>query len=421
MAERKDKDPGFGRLDDIDEPAALPLGLRSAGPRSDDESGPSAWPADPAADGFRADPPEDAAAPAIASVTGLTTRTHPTVVDADAPAAGQPGSAMRLARERLGMDTPALATRTRLPRRVIEDLEANRFDAVPPAYVRGYLRAVARELNCNADRWIQAYEDLGYTEPVLRATVQRNTSGRWGLSRGVWALTVSAILVSALGLGVYAWTDGQHANPFAGFGDWVAGVQERFARSAPQPEPMVTDPEPPGIGDDTVAELEWMPEPPVLGAIADSQPSDMQAEAEALALHSEPGLPVADLPPEDAFPEATQPEEPAAAATATMPSTAIGTAADAAPEPAAPLRAGASRLTLSFEAASWVEIRSASDEVMLRGIFHAGDDRSIVVQMPARVVLGNAPGVRLSRDGAVVDLSPHTREDRTARLTLGGD
>jgi cytoskeleton protein RodZ len=415
VAERKDRDPGFGRLDDLDEPAVLPLGLRSARPRSDDESGPVDWPADSAADGLRADPPEDAAAPAIASVTGLTTRTHPAVIDADAPAAGQPGSAMRLARERLGMDTLALATRTRLPRRVIEDLEANRFDAVPPAYVRGYLRTVARELDCNADRWIQAYEDLGYTEPVLRATVQRNASGRWGLSRGVWALTVSAILVSALGLGVYSWTDAQHANPFAGLGDWVAGVQERFARTAPEPEPMVTESEPPAMADDMIAELEWMPEPAALDTIADSLPSDTEAGADALALQSGPGLPAVDLPPEGTFPE-----EAAAAATATMPSTAIG-AAEAAPEPAAPLRAGASRLTLSFEAASWVEIRSPSDEVMLRGVFHAGDDRSIVVQMPARVVLGNAPGVRLSRDGAVVELSSHTREDRTARFTLGAD
>jgi cytoskeleton protein RodZ len=415
VAERKDKDPGFGRLDDLDEPTGLPLGLRSAGPRSDDESGPATWPGDSAADRLRADSPDDATEPAIASVSGLTTRTHPAVIDADAPAAGHPGSAMRLARERLGMDTLALATRTRLPRRVIEDLEANRFDAVPPAYVRGYLRAVARELDCNADRWIQAYEDLGYREPVLRATVQRNASRRWGLSRGIWALTVSAILVSALGLGVYAWTDGHQANPLAGLGDWVAGVQERFARTAPEPEPMATEPDPAAMAGDVISELDWMPEPGEFDSFADPPPFEAPAEAEGLVMEPEPGALPREQPPEGIFAE-----EAAAPATETVPAPATG-AAEAAPEPAAPLRAGDSRLTLSFEAASWVEIRSASDEVLLRGIFHAGDDRSVVVQMPARVVLGNAPAVRLSHDGAVVDLNPHTREDRTARFTLGAD
>jgi cytoskeleton protein RodZ len=303
MAERKDRDPGFGRLDDLEEPAGLPLGLRSAGPRSDDESGPAAWPANSPTDGLRADSPDDAAEPAIASVSGLTTRTHPTVVDAEASAAGLPGSAMRLARERLGMDTLALATRTRLPRRVIEDLEANRFDAVPPAYVRGYLRAVARELDCNADRWIQAYEDLGYTEPVVRATVQRNTSGRWGLSRGIWALTVSAILVSALGLGVYAWTDGQHANPFAGLGDWVAGVQDRFARAAPEPEPVVAEPEPSAMADDVIAELEWMPEPGAFDSVADPLPLEAPADTGAPVMEPDPEARSGEAPPEDTFPE----------------------------------------------------------------------------------------------------------------------
>jgi cytoskeleton protein RodZ len=78
-------------------------------------------------------------------------------------------------------------------------------------------------------------------------------------------------------------------------------------------------------------------------------------------------------------------------------------------------------LSLSFDATSWVEVRSASDRVALQGIFHAGDERTVSVQLPARVVLGNAPAVRLVRDGAAVDLTPHSRTDRTARFSLGAD
>jgi cytoskeleton protein RodZ len=94
----------------------------------------------------------------------------------------------------------------------------------------------------------------------------------------------------------------------------------------------------------------------------------------------------------------------------------------AAAEPAAVAStAGRSLLELSFQETSWAEIRSASDTIELRGVFDRGDRRSIEVELPARVVLGNAPGVTLDLDGEAVDLAPHTRADRTARFDLGAD
>lgn len=466
MAERKDKEPVFGKLDDLDETEGLPSGLRGLGLRSGgdrDRRGAASPSRDSTGDtSLGMSEPE----PAISVASGLTTRTHPVEPAPDGSGPGQPGAGIRFAREKLGMDKSDLASRTRLSRRIIEDLEGNRFDSMPPAYVRGYLRGVARELGGDAENWIRAYEGLGYTEPVLRPTVQRNPSARWGLSGGVWSLTVAAILVSALGLGVYAWTEGDRETPFARIALWLGEVQQRFTRAAPEPEPVPEggpgpDATTPSAPEQPVTELEWAQEvsplepaqePLIMEPLGAPQAAP-PTEPESVAPPAEEGLPavlpesragVGDAvqpepsvaPEPDPFPARalpdpvsapqTDPVEGEAPAAATERDTSQAVAPAPAPaardeQEAAPVAEVRSVLSLSFDATSWVEVRSASDRVALQGIFHAGDERTVSVQLPARVVLGNAPAVRLVRDGAAVDLAPHSRTDRTARFSLGAD
>jgi|GEM_PF-1074173 len=467
MAERKDKEPVFGKLDDLDETDGLPSGLRGLGLRSGgdrDRRGAASANADSTGDtSLGMSEPE----PAISVASGLTTRTHPVEPAPDGSGPGQPGAGIRFAREKLGMDKIDLASRTRLSRRIIEDLEGNRFDSMPPAYVRGYLRGVARELGGDAENWIRAYEGLGYTEPVLRPTVQRNPSARWGLSGGVWSLTVAAILVSALGLGVYAWTEGDRETPFARIALWFGEVQQRFTRAAPEPEPVpeggpAPDATTPSAPEQPVTELEWAQEvsplepaqePLIMGPLDAPQAAPQAApptEPESVAPPAEENLPAVLPEPRAGVGDAVQPEssvalepdpfparalpDPVSAPQAVAPAPAARDGQDTSPaiapaptsaardgQEAAPVAEVRSVLSLSFDATSWVEVRSASDRVALQGIFHAGDERTVSVQLPARVVLGNAPAIRLVRDGAAVDLAPHSRTDRTARFSLGAD
>ncbi len=460
MAERKDKEPVFGRLDDLDDISSLPLGLRNGG-SGERESGASDE-APPRVNGSVRQRRDDILEPGppVSVVGSLTARTQSSPVEMEEASPGHPGAAMRHARERAGIAIADLASRTRLSRRIIEDLEANRFEAMPPAYVRGYLRTVARELNNDAETWIRSYEGLGYAEPVLKATVQRDASGRWGLSRGIWGLTVAAILASALGLGVYTWSGGNGEAPTAALSDWFGEQVQRFAGAAPEPlaepesgTPMVPEP---------AEELQRVPGPEALGRVGEPLPPDpLPAPPEPLL--QEPGLPAAPAEPAAPAPEPGPAPEPApepplepsaavpAPATEPMPGTPeagtttvpapdpgvraeaqTGMPADpgmpAVPEPMPPSGQGGvaavgdpSTLTLSFDGTSWIEVRSAADDVVLQGVFHAGDERRIVVEMPARLILGNAPEVRVSRDGGPVALEAYTREDRTARLTLGAD
>ncbi|AGA32565.1 XRE family transcriptional regulator [Thioalkalivibrio nitratireducens DSM 14787] len=440
----------FGHLDDVDDTGDLSAGTRlhSGNPRSEDEYA-AAVVTGLSADRSKRDrvPTPDASDAGIPAVGGLNTRVpQPTPPTGDQdPLAGSPGAGMRGARERRGLDVGTLAMRTRLSRRIIEAMEANRFDSIPPAYVRGYLRAVARELGADAEGWIRAYEGMGYADPVVRPTVQRNPSGHWGLSGAVWYTMVAAILVTAFGLGIYAWTEGEpeRTNPLARLVTWVGEIPSRFA-SAP-PEPVAPDHEPLA----GVSPAPAVPSDEGIGVTRgeDGRPPGPVTEPLVLEPLSGPIAPSAELetapPLQDPAPAGARspaapqtvapPRQPEPAGTDPAPATPPGVETDA-PSPEVPvpdtavteaLEPAVARpdtesavLSLMFEDTSWVEVRSASDRVELRGIYHAGDEQRVVVELPARVVLGNAPGVRLVRDAAPLDLAPHTRGDRTARFSV---
>lgn len=99
--------------------------------------------------------------------------------------------------------------------------------------------------------------------------------------------------------------------------------------------------------------------------------------------------------------------------------------AASAPQPArespaaepAPAPAGTRRLALRFEREAWVEIRGADDRVLFAQLNPAGSERVVEGEPPFRLVIGNAHHVRLTYDGAPVDLAPHIKVE-VARLTL---
>lgn len=74
-------------------------------------------------------------------------------------------------------------------------------------------------------------------------------------------------------------------------------------------------------------------------------------------------------------------------------------------------------LRLAFEQQSWVQVRDAAGKVILEALFPAGSSREINARPPLTLVIGNAPGVRLTYGDRAIDLAPHTRV-AVARLTL---
>lgn len=392
MGDRKDQEPQFGRLDDLGENTS-PVGLRSDAPEEPEIA--------------------ERGEPGVSSASGLTTRDHP--VEAHPAVPGTPGEALREAREHKGLDTVTLAQRTRLSRKTIEDLEFNRFSEIPPTYVRGYLRAVARELDADGDAWVRAFENLGYADPTVGPMTKGSAAGKDKRSRrGLWYLLTLLVALGALAFGAYLWLTDNGENLL----ERIPGVSWLDSPPPTGPVDEATVEVPEAVVGEAAAEPEPLveltfdpaPEPESVGSAREASVSEVARPVPAASIEStETGSAESGAGEQDGLPEQAVPAGDAIEGLA---------AAVPSETEAVALPAGRGVVGLSFQETSWAEIRSASDVIELRGVFDRGDRRSAEVELPARVVLGNAPGVALDLNGVAVDLATHTRGDRTARFDL---
>ncbi|WP_018862403.1 RodZ domain-containing protein [Thioalkalivibrio sp. ALJ3] len=386
---RDDKEPGLGRVDEVDDSVSEMEPLRTT---DDDPHAALEFPA----------------------ASGLTTRDQPPPPDPEG-GEGEPGNSLRRAREAAGLDTATLAHRIHLGRGTLEDLEANRFDHMAPAYVRGYLRACARELGVNVDPWLRSFETHGLADPELRAVATSSARSRGSRRSSAPYWLTFLLLLALLALGVYAWTERGGGTPsFPSLGwtheDSGAASEDAVGRAPADelsaPPALAKEPEPESEttadADASGADEERDPEP-ALDTLTEPVPSDDTAADETEADHtaeSSTSGPVSDmvLLTGGASTDPAQDEDAA--------------------EPDAAQREGLNRLVLEVSETSWVEIRDADDEVVLTGVLSGGDREELELMLPGRVVLGNARGVELTLDGEPFDFEPHIRGDRTARFDL---
>lgn len=86
------------------------------------------------------------------------------------------------------------------------------------------------------------------------------------------------------------------------------------------------------------------------------------------------------------------------------------------PQPVA-LPPGMRQIVLEFSEKSWLEIKDATQKVVLTGEHPAGTRQIAVGKPPFQLWVGRASAVRVHYDDREIDLRPHARED-VARLTV---
>ncbi len=74
-------------------------------------------------------------------------------------------------------------------------------------------------------------------------------------------------------------------------------------------------------------------------------------------------------------------------------------------------------LRIEFDARSWIEVRDASQKIVLVGEYPAGARQSVEGKPPFQLWIGRASGVRVFMGDRNIDLKPHTREE-VARFSL---
>lgn len=309
----------------------------------------------------------------------------PEVAPEAPPTAGQ---ALAAARQSQNFSIADISSRLKLSVHQIEALEQGAYDRLPgPVFVRGFARNYARLLKLDADAIVQAIDAQLPKAVVPEATPQNEAhipmparnGGRW---------PVFAVIAAAIFLG-------------------AALIDVLWPESTPNV--VTVSPTPLEAPAAIAPSAENAPAAVALiAAPADATPAPItsrDAPATAVVPAITMVAPAAPVPP-------VAPVIPAAPVASPAPA-----GATVSPAPVIPPGSKGRVLQLVFNQACWAQVRDATGTVLLEGLFPAGTARQVVAVPPARVILGNAPGVRVTYGDRVIDLAPQT-QDAVARVTL---
>lgn len=281
------------------------------------------------------------------------------------------GRLLQEARERQGLSRQDAADGLNLSLGIIEALETDRYDLLPPrTFVKGYLRSYARLVNAPEAGVLAAFEKQQPEPAAERVRLATTGAGTVAVGAGLkWvALLIVVALLAYAGYEMYMTRSSEPA---------YAGAVDGAAVQSSEPAPV----------------LEALPVP--------SSQEEQRLPPESIDGSGSEAM--EELPPGDA--------EPAEAVVAPV------AEAPAEVAPAEPQDTGTSVLAIDVADESWIEITDAHGVSLHAGLVRGPRILRISGTPPFRLVIGNADRVRLQYDGEPVALEPHSRRN-VARFTV---
>lgn len=319
-----------------------------------------------------------------------------------------PGTQLRKARERQGLDRAKMASQLHLSQAMIAALEVDDFEHLPgPVFVQGYLRKYARLLGVNEHAIIEAYQRLfPVSEKKLHASQKREVSRELHSSYWVMRYVTWGILLILAALLFFWWQNRvELEEPI------VLPAEERTESGLVAPTLVVPAAEQPAQEQEVVQPLAE----PVDEAASESASASQQVVEESEQMLSE----IDELLSTTDQMESIQEEAPAEPVEVEA-SPQVILSPPVSENVAAP--PGASkRVVFQFNGSCWTEVRDREGKLRIFGELGSGNQRVLNSQFgPFSVLLGNAPEVELTIDGERFDLKPYTR-GKVARFNLDPD
>jgi cytoskeleton protein RodZ len=359
------------------------------------------------------------------------TEEHPAVEPGSA-ASRRPGHELGAARERAGISLEEMATRLHLSRDSVEALERDDYEHLPTAaFVRGYLRAYAKEVGMDGDALVEEFDAVsGRTdEPELVLSEGVPDAGA-----GHGPTIAIVILVAVVVIGAGAWwfqqpTATPQAEPDAstmtGEGDPVdpdTGEQtstpgagsDTEAETAAEADASATGTD---AGTTAVAQVEDAATEQVDGAEsggtgADADvpaSSDSDADASAQDAAGTENV-VAEAPASDGGDDVTGADTAEAETGGPLATSDAELAASSA------AASGPDQLEITVDGESWIEVHDSRGRRLAYTLYSGSSPVVLNGWAPFDVILGNSPVVTVRLGGQVVDKSAFERSDNSARF-----
>jgi cytoskeleton protein RodZ len=336
-------------------------------------------------------------------------------VDADSPenqsSSAGPGLMLTRARKNHGLTIQNIASRLHLSEQIVQALEKEDFSLLPgPVFIQGYLRNYARCVNLSEDEVVASFQRI-YPQEETKPQVS-HTSGvkKHHAIDFDWLPIVgwTVLIILAVSLVYWLWPSADSElepaeEPVSQFDP--APMPEEFEGKDPDAvlyiEPSAgsqaldSEETPIVVNEENIPDQALEPQ-----SVTIRQPAP-QAGSGAAALPE----PLAQEPPEEVQDDIStgvlsDPQLPAASQEIKDQETA------------------AEELIFRFSDSCWTEVRDLNGKAWIIGEMRPGVERRLKKGLgPFKVVLGNAPKVRLTVNGKPYDLTRHTR-GRVAKFTL---
>jgi cytoskeleton protein RodZ len=327
-----------------------------------------------------------------------------------------PGSQLRKARERQGLEQAKVAAQLHLSQYMIQALEWDDYEKLPAAvFVQGYLKNYARLLGVDENVVIGAYQDLqpdADQEPLPRNQPDQVARELHNDNRLIGYVTWAVLLV--MGVLIFFWWQGRmdiEEVPVS-TDEVIEYIEPTFAPG--QPEGIIPPQEEslppivagPGERDQETETATFTPE----SAALPEQPSPTPEPEESVSVDPiSERVDAASVTAPSQEPE-TQPVEPLIEE-----ATPTAEVVDAPPVPA---EVATGLVVFEFSGPCWVEVRDANGRARIIGMMQDGMRRNLAVGLgPFRVLIGDIHVARLTVNGEEYDLQRHTR-GKVARFTL---
>lgn len=279
------------------------------------------------------------------------------------------GHRLRDARVARALSHADVASRLKLPIRLIERLESDDYEGMTDGvFLRGYLGNYARLVGVPVEQVASVAAAHSQAVPLIATgTISRSRYlfDRYSVSATYFVLT-AIIVVPAVWLATHG------------------GLEQNLARTTPLDPPAVSSP---ATAHDLLADaggaIGGVDEPAKTSLVADRLPG---APTEGISIAPAPVI--ASMTP---FVATQQPAQAPIAA---------------APEP---VPAGSHTLNLKLSEQSWVEVTAADGRKLEYGMLAAGSEHTYRSDGQLSVRLGNAQGAQVRTDGTAIDLAPFQR------------
>jgi cytoskeleton protein RodZ len=296
------------------------------------------------------------------------------------------GGQLKSARERSGLSMEAVADTLRLDPKCVAALEQEDFSNLPaPIYVRGYIRAYAQLVRCEADALIAQYNAQAVPEPALTPVVSlfQQADGQERNVRLLWMVGGVAALVLMLIAG-----------------GWLIHVGTREDVAAV--EPVATEPASEDASPDAL--------PNITEFSSTSDP--------AIALLGEQAV----TPAEPVGPQAAAPVPPTPNNSVVFEEQSVVQAPAGLPKDDAIILSsptGKDRLRLVFLGESWAEVFDANGYRLIFGLFNEEMQPVLVQgQAPFQMTLGDARRVSISINGQIFHVDSYIQQNNMARFMI---